>query len=245
MDKAERSRTDLHPSGGKQTKTAALAEAGISTSAANLYEVIAGGKDEASRKSAAATAENYFATARQSGEPSTVQGLRAAIQVGVDTAHGGPPPAKGRLIDGRNRLAACEIAGIEPHYLMMQSTAAEAEAFIWSANAKRRQMTKGQMAMVAAMAFTTATVANPDGRTKGRQDEGKANAAKAAGVSPQRLSYALLVKKHASDLAQSVIDGWTTLDAAYEQAKAREKAAEWQINGLGLQADPSGAGRSR
>jgi hypothetical protein len=43
MPKAERSRTDLRPTSGMQTKTATLAEAGISTSAANRYEIIAGG----------------------------------------------------------------------------------------------------------------------------------------------------------------------------------------------------------
>jgi hypothetical protein len=49
-----------------------------------------------------------------------------------------------------------------------------------AANTRRRQMTKSQIAMVAAMGFTTAPVANPDGRTRGRQDEGKGKAAKAA-----------------------------------------------------------------
>ena len=38
LDKSERSRTDLRPSGGKQTKKDALQSAGISTSAANRYE---------------------------------------------------------------------------------------------------------------------------------------------------------------------------------------------------------------
>src|ERR1700761_2571032 len=48
----------------------------------------------------------------------------------------------GRLIDGRNRLAACEKAGVEPEWRLIVE--ADAEAFIWGANVKRRQMNKGQ-----------------------------------------------------------------------------------------------------
>jgi hypothetical protein len=38
LDKAERMRTDLLPTSGKQTKAKALKSAGISTSSANRYE---------------------------------------------------------------------------------------------------------------------------------------------------------------------------------------------------------------
>src|SRR3954465_13133958 len=55
----------------------------------------------------------------------------------------------GVLIDGRNRLGACRGGGGEPYY--QRCDAGLAEAAIWSANVKRRQMTKGQIAMVAAM----------------------------------------------------------------------------------------------
>jgi hypothetical protein len=41
LETAERSRTDLHPFDGMQTKTKALADAGITTSTANRYEQIA------------------------------------------------------------------------------------------------------------------------------------------------------------------------------------------------------------
>lgn len=132
----------------------------------------------------------------------------------------------GVLIDGRNRLEACLRAGVEPDYLMIDS--ADAEAFIWSANAKRRHVTKGQLAMVAAMGLILAAKIS----TKGRPDEGKSAAAKAAGVSPARLTQALTVKQYAPSLAEAVIAGRMQLDAAYEQAKAIEKAAAWRDNGL-------------
>src|ERR1700692_835650 len=96
-------------------------------------------------------------------EDNKANGLRTPIVI----------DAEGVLIDGRNRLAGCEIATVEPTYETLNGR--DAEAFIWSTNAKRRHMIKGQIAMVAAMAFTTEAVATrADGkRAEGRQDGGK------------------------------------------------------------------------
>ena len=38
LETIERTRTDLHPASGKQTKTEALADAGLTTSTAHRYE---------------------------------------------------------------------------------------------------------------------------------------------------------------------------------------------------------------
>ncbi len=59
--------------------------------------------------------------------------------------------AAGQLIDGRNRLAACKIAGVEPTF--EQLGAREPLAFIVSSNLKRRNLTKGQAAMALAMIY--------------------------------------------------------------------------------------------
>ena len=134
--------------------------------------------------------------------------------------------AEGVLIDGRNRLQACAIAKVEPTYEALNGH--DPEAFIWSSNAKRRQMTKGQLAMVAATGLTFATKARP----KGGVDQGKALAGKAAGVSAPTIAKALTVNEHAPDLAQAVIAATITLDVAYEQAKARKKQADWRDDGL-------------
>jgi len=145
-------------------------------------------------------------------------GLRNPIVVDAD----------GVLIDGRNRAKACDMAGVGPTFTVLQGV--DREAFIWSVNAKRRQMTKSQIAMVAAMGLTLDAKARPMGGV----DEGKAKAAKAAGISASLLSQGLLVRQHAADLAQSIIIGLTPLHVAYEQAKARKKAAEWLTDGLRL-----------
>jgi hypothetical protein len=122
----------------------------------------------------------------------------------------------GRLVDGRNRLAACDMVQVEPEWRVIQDV--DAEAFIWGANVKRRQMTKGQIAMVAAMNLSTDSVL--------------AKAAQAAGISKQYMSSALLIKQYAIDLADQVIIGDLKFDTAFSSAKERKKAAEWRDDGM-------------
>jgi N6-adenosine-specific RNA methylase IME4 len=75
LDKAERTRTDLHPASRKQTKTAALDEAGISTSSAHEYEQLADADDlEPTR------AETYYADCKATGVAPTLGGLRQALK---------------------------------------------------------------------------------------------------------------------------------------------------------------------
>ena len=89
------------PAGG-QSKSATLAEAGISTTTANRYEQLAGGKTEQGQNAAAAAAETYFARSRDTEEPATMEGLRGAIREAlVDTL--GEPPARETVIPFRGK----------------------------------------------------------------------------------------------------------------------------------------------
>jgi hypothetical protein len=93
----------------------------------------------------------------------------------------------------------------------------DAEAFIWSANGKRRHMTKGQLAMIAAVGVSLETK-KTSGAAGGRPDEGKAKAARSAGVSAARVSQALTVKEHAPHLVADVISShslWMPVAASY------------------------------
>jgi hypothetical protein len=84
------------PTDGK-LKSELLEEAGISTSTANRYEELAGGKEKQAQTIAAQAAETYFAQQREKQEPSTMNGLKQAITGAVITALGVPPtkPKKG------------------------------------------------------------------------------------------------------------------------------------------------------
>lgn len=57
--------------------------------------------------------------------------------------------ASGRLVDGRNRLAACELAGVAPSFWTDRELETEPRIarFINTANAERRHLTTGQQAM--------------------------------------------------------------------------------------------------
>jgi ParB-like chromosome segregation protein Spo0J len=51
-----------------------------------------------------------------------------------------------RILDGRNRAAACESAGLAPRYVEFQGTREEALMFVVSHNLKRRHLTKQAIA---------------------------------------------------------------------------------------------------
>src|SRR3954470_21088768 len=100
--------------------------------------------------------------------------------------------AEGVLVDGRNRLAACDLVKVEPRFESLNGH--DAEALIWSANTRRRHMTKGQTAMIAAMGLSSNTGRKSSG---GRPSEGKKEAADAVGVARASFFKALLIKEYA------------------------------------------------
>lgn len=147
-------------------------------------------------------------------------GLRIAIEV----------DAEGRLVDGRNRSLACDRAGVEPHYNILNGE--DIEALIWSLNAKRRNMTKGQTAMVAALAAALPSKAVEHGLDGRFVDKGNAKAARDAGVSPARLSQAVSVRDHATHLVDDVKSGKLTLNSAYAAAQENKRQHDRLHNSL-------------
>ena len=61
--------------------------------------------------------------------------------------------ADGTLVDGRNRLRACELAGVKPWFQVYDELYDDdaITSFIWDANGDRRNLSKGQRAMLAAL----------------------------------------------------------------------------------------------
>src|SRR5271166_1034316 len=57
----------------------------------------------------------------------------------------------GLLIDGRNRLEACKRASIQPRFEVLNGT--DPVAYILAQNVKRRHLSKGQQAMLTAIAY--------------------------------------------------------------------------------------------
>ncbi|MGW3227307.1 hypothetical protein [Kitasatospora sp. NPDC001095] len=120
--------------------------------------------------------------------------------------------ADGVLLDGRNRLAACKLAGVEPRFATYKGDAPAADV-AWSSNVLRRHLTQGQRAMIVAMGRSaTKSSARADAATYG--------------ISPARISLATTVIKHAPSLAHPVVADAMSLDAAYEQARRNKAAAK-------------------
>ena len=127
--------------------------------------------------------------------------------------------AHGVIIDGRNRLLACHIAGVAPRFVDLPA-GADPVAYILSANIARRHLSQGQRAMV---------VAKAQEFSPGKSQR-KGQVAKAAGLSGPLLSRAITVLEYAPPLADPVLTGDLSLNDAYSAArwnKLRTSHPEW------------------
>ena len=115
------------------------------------------------------------------------------------------------LIDGRNRLSACKLAGITPRTRILET---DPTAYVLSANVHRRHLTKGQQAMATALAY-------PDVEKGGRGK--KLNSSKNEefkAVSSGNLSMARFVLRNCRDKALEVLrNSKYPLTVAYEEAQ--------------------------
>jgi hypothetical protein len=128
--------------------------------------------------------------------------------------------ADGVLLDGRNRLAACEIAGVEPRFTTY--TGSNPTALIFSKNIFRRHLSKGQQAVITVVARSFS------GHSLRRE-------AKIHGLSRSRLPAANVVLTYSRELAEQVRIGALSLDNAYNtvsESKVRAAALQKQYDHL-------------
>ena len=118
---------------------------------------------------------------------------------------------KNRIIDGRNRYAACQIAEIEPQFTTYDGS--DPDGYALAVNALRRHMSKGQLAMVAARASINSILS----QTK---------AAELFGVSKQYVTHAILVINYTSDGEAAVLSGAKILHDIYATAQESKKTEE-------------------
>jgi hypothetical protein len=121
------------------------------------------------------------------------------------------------LVDGRNRLNACEIAKVEPRFEVMQFDDDEAVKAFVEDRSEHRNISKGQKAMRIALLYPT----EKGGR--GKKSKGK-TAAENAGVSDRRIEQARSVYAYSPELALSVRDGPKKLDEALAEVREARKA---------------------
>lgn len=119
---------------------------------------------------------------------------------------------KGTLIDGRNRLAACKLAGVEPRFELIDD-GRDPVVYILATNNLRRHMSKGQRAMAVA-------------RVRLLNNRPMSEVAEAADVAKAYVVKASTVLHYAPDVADAVMSGATALNDAYKVAQDRKKAAD-------------------
>jgi ParB-like chromosome segregation protein Spo0J len=107
------------------------------------------------------------------------------------------------LIDGRNRLKACEMAGVKPTFVRLNGE--DQAAYIVSANINRRQMTAGQQAIARALVY-------PKPRTLRNL-----NSAESARLSQARL----ILHSLGETIARSILAGTKQFDEALKEASEK------------------------
>jgi ParB-like chromosome segregation protein Spo0J len=118
---------------------------------------------------------------------------------------------QGRVLDGRNRLAACRLVGVAPTFTTYEGD--DPDGFALAVNIARRHLSKGQQAMIAA-------------RWRLVSKQSQRATAEATGLNAGRIGQAAIILDHAPDLADSVVSGAMSLDIAYETARKNKQGRD-------------------
>jgi hypothetical protein len=127
----------------------------------------------------------------------------------------------GLILDGRNRAAACAIVGIEPETVVYDCD--DLAEYVIDCNVTRRNMSTGARAMA------TALVLAADGRREnGRWKRGSVDVGNtdSRNTWQDALRQAGVVLDFTPDVAEAVVNGEMTLNAAFEKADAIRTSAE-------------------
>jgi len=144
----------------------------------------------------------------------------------------------GQVLDGRNRLAACELAGVEPRTITMGFRAGEIGPTEWviSKNLHRRQLTKSQAGCVAQEAKPLLAKEARERMLAGKKadpsqkvDEGDPNSGRAAaragelfGVNRQYVNDAEKLAQEAPETYERVKAGTLNMQQAKREAKVEQ-----------------------
>jgi hypothetical protein len=133
-------------------------------------------------------------------------------------AHGQRHPilldAEGRILDGRNREAACALAGVEPTYQSINGS--DPLALVVSLNVRRRDLTAAQRAIAAAEAWGMIGGTREDSRAK--------KLARVFGVNNAYVSQARALVER-DPVGAATVKAGGSLAEAYEALRVREGRA--------------------
>lgn len=134
---------------------------------------------------------------------------------------------EGKVLDGRNRVLACQRAGVTPTFIDWQPNALSPVTWVLIQNSQRRHLTPSQKAFVALEAEKLLTKEAKQRQRMGKQKVADPNAkgqardkaAELVGVNRQYVSDAKRLEKIAPALAEEVKRGQKTLPQAKDEAK--------------------------
>jgi hypothetical protein len=141
---------------------------------------------------------------------------------------------EGQVLDGRNRLAACELAGVEPRTVQMTLRGGTIGPVTWviSKNLHRRHLTPTQASTVGVDALPMleeeakkrqGTRTDIPAKLPGSElGESREKAAALVNVSPRYISDAKAIKVKAPDQFEAMRAGTVTLQDAKREIKKRE-----------------------
>ena len=131
---------------------------------------------------------------------------------------------EGKIVDGRNREAACKLAGVEPEYTEIELDV-DPISYVMTLNFHRRQLTASQKAAVAveieaieARAAKERQVRKPadsvPAKMPGQKGDARDKAADKVGVSPRYISDAKKLKAEAPEVFEELKSGEITMPQA-------------------------------
>lgn len=113
----------------------------------------------------------------------------------------------GQILDGRNRLKACEIAGVSPRFVEYPGRPEELLTWVTSHNLQRRHLTSSQQALIAAQVAVVLKAEGKRGVTRG--------AAAALNVTQRHIQYAgKVLERGVPGLVELVRDGSVSVKEA-------------------------------
>lgn len=127
-----------------------------------------------------------------------------------------------QVLDGRNRLAACKLVGVEPYTLVWDGEGSAVD-YVRSMNLRRRHLTQDQKAAIGNELAEFAAAQRPHpppGRTKGYEIE---KIAAEVGVGTRTMERVRRVKKEAPELHKKVLEGKLPLKRAEAEIKRADQ----------------------
>jgi len=127
----------------------------------------------------------------------------------------------GKVLDGRNRLRACEMAGVAPKFQTYTGDDPLGDVVSW--NLKRRHLSPSQHAVIASEIANMRQGERTDLQPSAKLPKvSQAEAAQIVGVSERLVRDAVKVRNDAPEIFEEVKAGRMTVNAAKQEVKRRE-----------------------